>query len=101
MNKIRIPKEFQLFGQTIKVKHSNLLSHDRDLVGSAKLRDNTIILQKSNNGVKVPRDYMEDIFLEEMLHFVLTMLREDEVNNEAFVQRLSHCIHQVFKTAKY
>ncbi len=105
MNKIKIPYEFQICGQTIKVKFTHDLLEKEDCVGVKRSRHNVIELQDYSSVPFTnsrPHSHTEETFLHEVIHFILEYTAERELqNDEKFVARFSQLLHQVFKTAKY
>ena len=102
MNTIKIPKEFQIFGETITVESNDALTYKEGLKGMTLYRENRIVLQLNNEGASIPQDSIEQTFFHEMLHFVLDKIKEDELReDEKLVDLISSALHQVFKTAKY
>ncbi len=102
MNKVPIPKEFELFGLTIKVEWQDDLAEVEDLVGRALYRQNKIVLQ-SKTGTYGDRsdEYFEETFLEELVHWIIHKIADDKENDHQFIKLLAGTLHQVFKTAKY
>lgn len=99
---MRIPKEFKLFGQTIKVKYLDSLVQKDDNIGEAQHRFNTIVLQRNCSSYKLTKEQAEQVFFHELLHFCFEKLNEhDLAKNEALVDRLASLIHQAIQTAKY
>ena len=105
MNKIRIPYEFQICGQTIKVKFTHDLLEKEDCVGVKRARQNLIELQDYSTAPfkdSRPHSHTEETFLHEIVHYILEYIAERELRkDEQFVTRFSQLLHQVFKTAKY
>lgn len=92
-----IPKEFQLMGQTIKVKVVNetheMLDGNRWM---AYFLDNTIYLRS-----KLPNTLLTQTLLHEVTHFILRTMWRDELNDdEEFVETFSWLMHQFLATKK-
>ena len=101
---MKIPKEFELFGHTITVEWRVDLIDKEGVMGMAHFRENRIDLQDLSTGAYKarPQDIAEVTFLHEVIHFALNFLRREEMeHDEALVNTLALCLHQVFKTAKY
>ena len=97
-----IPKSFEIFGHTIKVKYFNDLVQRTDNVGEASFRTNEIHLQKNCKGVQRPESQMEQSFWHEAVHMIFNQLNEPELRgNEKLVDMVGSCIQQILKTAKY
>ena len=102
MNKIRIPKSFQLFGETITVEHRADHGQEKGGIGTAQYKQNKILLQKSTEGDYVEETLMENTYIHELLHFCLEDMGRVKLNDdEEFVTILSGLLHQAFKTAVY
>lgn len=99
-NQIKIPKDFELFGTTIKVKINNELSDLDGNVGIFKVVPLIIELQKSN-GLH-PQDGVENTFFHELLHAIFHMMGKYELyKDEELIHTMAGLLHQSFKTAKY
>ena len=102
MNKIRIPKRFKIFGQTIEVKFVDDLVQSHDNRGEAYYRRNQILIQADCKGVKTTREQIEQVLLHEIIHILFNELREDVMrDNDPLVDRIASALHQVFQTAEY
>jgi predicted SprT family Zn-dependent metalloprotease len=98
---MKIPKEFKLFGQTIKVKFDNRLIQKNETLGEAHHRTNEIFLQPNVDGVKRDKSQIEEIFLHELVHFILDKMGEGKLaGNEKFVAGFAKLLHQALKTMK-
>ena len=99
MNKINIPTEFNIFGQTYKIvfkkkitKSDDLGIHDRD--------EKLIELKQPCKGND--KNNVEETYLHEVIHCILDHLGYDDLSdNEAFVTQVSKALHQILKTSKY
>ncbi len=97
---MRIPKKFQIFGETFHVSFSKDLSSGEDKVAQARLRENKIILQTPD--AIYPKDKIEQAFYHEIVHVVLDRLNYQKFSDdEAFVDRIASSLHQVFTTMEY
>lgn len=98
---MKIPKQFELFGQTINVEYTDKLVSDRDSIGLAIYRENRILLQKATDGIIRTKEMIEQTFLHELFHFILFEAGEVELmDNEKFVDIISSLFHQFLKTSK-
>lgn len=102
MNKIKIPKRFKLFGQTIEIVFDEKLFVNEDMFGSAEYRKSKILIQPKISGNSL-NDYMiEETFFHELLHWILYKLDEHKLrSNEKFVDGVSQLLHQAFQTMEY
>lgn len=102
MNKIKIPKQFQLGGRTITVKSKKDLVDKFDLVGSAEYREDAIFLQKNSVSCYRTSDGIEEVYLHELTHWILQTMEERELaRNEKFVNTFAVFLHQILKTSRY
>lgn len=95
---MKIPKQFEMFGETISIEYDERLSNDDHLHGKAIVSNNKIILNGDKN-----RNTEMDIatFFHEFLHLAFNKLGEYELcGNEKLIQGLSGLIHQCLKTKK-
>jgi len=99
---MKIPKSFQLYGQTIHVKEYDTLVAESGNVGQARFRENEIALQSIDKGYKADKSQQEQWFMHELVHFVLSGSSQPTLgDNEPFVDTLAHLLHQALSTAKY
>ncbi len=97
---MKIPKKFQVFGETITVTFSKDLSSGEDKIGQARLRENKLILQMPDE--VYPKDKIEQAFFHELVHIILDHIHEPKMSgNEAFVDRFASLLHQATKTMEY
>lgn len=102
MNEIKIPKEFQLFGQTIKVKFNNKKCGDREAYGSLTFVENKILLATEFDGEKIQKDRQERTFFHELCHAILDNMNEHDLSkDEKFVHNFASLLHQALKTSIY
>ena len=102
MNKIKIPKEFELFGQTIKVKYDKELIYRQSNSAESHMRFNEIIIQPDTEGISMNEDQKAKSFFHELLHQILDRLGYRELSeNEFLVIAVGNLLHQALKTAKY
>ena len=99
---IRIPKSFQLFGQTITVHFVSHLASENGNIGEARLGENKIYLQDNVEGRRMNKEQIEWVFLHELIHTILSHMGEDELTqDEQIVDSISRLLHQALKTMKY
>ena len=99
---MRIPKSFQLFGQTITVEWLDRLIEDQDAVGEAHYRANRIVLQRNNDGIARPQTQSEATFCHELVHWIFFMMNEDDLRkNEKLVDVFGRLLHQALTTMEY
>lgn len=99
---MNIPDKFKLHGQTIKVILTNKLVHNSDVVGEARYRDNTILIQDNGEQVNMIISKMEQVFFHELVHYILNAMGEDKINsNDKFVDLFASLLHQAITTFEY
>lgn len=101
---MKIPKQFELFGHTIKVEWRDDLLDTEGVVGMCFFRENRIVLQRLDTPAYRGRvkECSEVTFFHEVLHFILDHMKRDELKrDEEFVNIFALCLHQALKTAKY
>ena len=94
---MKIPKQFQLAGQTIEVVPvTGMIAHCGNL-GEASYQESKIKMHVGG----VPPAVLEQTFCHEAVHFMLHILGYEELNtNEQFVDGMGHMIHQFLITQK-
>jgi len=99
-NKFRIPKEFELYGKTIKTKFDPRLTKKRGYVGEAHFRGNRILLQTKDR--ETARENVEEYYCHEVIHHICEAAGECRLGaSETRVNTLSRLLHQFLVTAKY
>ena len=99
---MRIPKRFQLYGQTIEVVMDPTIGHNSDCRGLADYRNNKIMLQLPGEQVPCPQSQIEQSFLHELVHYLFDMAGyPDDRKDEVKVERISNLLHQALVTAEY
>lgn len=94
-----IPKNFTIFGQQFTVEFDPELHNREDYVGQHRPRQNKIVLSPAGPNMPVTR--MEETFIHEIVHAVLSLLSEEELDGkEKFVDTFALALHQVIKTAE-
>jgi len=107
MNKepIKIPEQFELLGQTIKVIWDNDRMNDKELYGEARYGKNIIILSDKyfvdGKMKRIPQDKINHTFIHELMHFILHNMGSKLDNDENFIDLFSGLLYQFFKSAKY
>lgn len=97
----KIPKQFELMGQTITVEWVDELQHDKDAYGTANFRDNKICIQKPNKHTPLPKDKLEHIFFHELAHWILNTMGQSELMlDEVFVDNMGGLLYQAIKSSK-
>jgi len=100
MNKIKIPTEFELFGNTVKVTFNENLSDLDGSAGTFRVSSLTIELQEPN-GIH-PIDDVENTYFHELLHAIFHMMGRHELfRDEELIHVMAGLLHQSFKTARY
>lgn len=98
---MRIPKRFNLHGQTITVRYADDLIHKEDRVGGAYYRDSIIKLQADSQSTPRSREQIEQNFCHELTHFILDQMGEPRLrSNEKFVDLFANLLHQALNTAE-
>ena len=100
-NKLPIPKQFELHGQTVKVGYDDAMVGDRGSVGESKYKENKILLQPNVSGHACSQEYIEQTFCHELVHYILLHMNSDKNSDEAFVDTFGHLLHQALVTAEY
>lgn len=96
---IRVPKDFEIFGNRIVVKgKKNLTSEDgTECLGLCNVDQLTIKLDTSLRGA-----HKWTVFCHEATHMALSLLGYDELGeDEVFVDRIGQVIYQMLKTARF
>lgn len=95
--KFKLPTEFELMGQTIKVVKEPKLLDMANCCGQSHYGENTIYIDPSLN-----TDLLALTFYHELVHFILHSLGHQELNNnEGFIDSVANCFYQSMKSAKY
>lgn len=99
---IKIPSAFKLHGQTISVVQVNHIGSENGTLGEARLAKNEIAIQNNANGFSRNSTQIEQTFLHEVVHFILSHMGQTElVGEEQFVDGFSHLLHQALTTMEY
>jgi len=98
---MKIPKEFQLFGQVIRVEFDHKLNFEENCIGQCRYRENKILLCPSTKDYPISKDQQLQTFFHELVHYMFFLLNENELrDNEKIVDQLGHLIQQFHKTKK-
>lgn len=100
--KLPLPKSFQLFAHTFKVKESNDLVQREGAVGIYRHAKQEITIQRNIDGTNLTETRIEQTYFHELTHAILGEIGEEELcQNEKFVDLFSQGLHQALSTAKY
>ena len=96
---MKIPKEIQIIGQTIKTKLKKDLGKDyEDSFGTWDQNTSTVDLRKSTKKDPIAKEVMEQTYIHELTHASLELMGEPKLSlNEKFVTSLSQIIYQIIK----
>lgn len=95
--KFKIPREFELAGQTISVVQTPDIGYLSRACGMSKFDDGLIVIDPTLKG-----DIKPITFYHEMVHFILNQLGRYELcQDEGFVDSFANLLWQSIKTAKY
>lgn len=94
--KYRIPKSFQMGGQTIKVTvHNGSSPPPSDILGLCKFLENTIDIYTKCQGRIIAVEQVEQTFWHEYAHYLLFQTRKDELtHDEELVDLLGEFLYQ-------
>jgi hypothetical protein len=102
-----IPKEFQIYGQSIKVEIANKELSSIGDVAYADYLSNTIKLANTWNNEPVNEVALEQTFFHEFTHMLLEksgwqrrLFKDKTEEMEHFVENFSALLHQALKTFK-
>lgn len=99
---MKIPYEFQIFGQTVRVSFVKNLTDKTDLVGSFSDRHNEIHLQDNTDGVKRQPSQIEATFCHELVHNIYRAMDKKKLaEDETHVILFANLLHQVLSSAKH
>lgn len=90
-----IPRTFNLFGYTFKVKSPWKVDKE-DNWGEASIKNRWVKVKRGLN-----QEQREITYLHEMTHIILDCLEYNDLSDdEDFVERFSKALHQVLTTSK-
>jgi hypothetical protein len=100
---MKIPKQFELLGKTITVKHEDTLLEEDRLHGRARFNRDEIALQTPSDTVPIKEDSQGHDFFHELTHWVFYLSGiqgpdGDLWKNENVVDLIGGLYHQAFKT---
>jgi predicted SprT family Zn-dependent metalloprotease len=99
---LKIPKSFQLHGQTIEVAYVDHIGSESGTLGEAHIAKNRIVLQNNASGFARSDSQIEQTFLHELVHFILIHLGQNELcDQEPFVDGFAHLLHQALSSMTY
>lgn len=94
---MKVPTKFNLLYKTITVDFSDTLLDREDCMGVAHYMLNKIQLQSG-----MSKDDTEVTFIHELIHYVLQVMGEKELNNnEKFVELFGFLLYQALSSAEY
>jgi len=98
---MKIPEQFELMGETIKVKFVDDIITSDDQVGQASFRTNTIKIQRNSKSTPRDNEQIRKTFLHELIHFILCKMKRTELNSdEDFVDTFANLLLQFEKSTK-
>jgi len=98
---MRIPTSFNLIDETITVKTDPTVALE-DSCGLSEYRTNTIRLSPDNLVNPMTPHRTEQVFLHELVHFILYAMKEDDLRkNEKFVDTFACLLHQAILTSNF
>ncbi|MDD5304256.1 MAG: hypothetical protein PHS14_14240 [Elusimicrobia bacterium] len=108
MADLRIPKRFQILGQTIEVVWDVELNHKNDWNGSAVYRKNQIRIQPNGDGTPRTQDQIGHTFCHELMHWILYYAaafypssKEHLHQDEGLVDLAGGLLHQALTSMEY
>lgn len=108
IRKLKIPKSFELAGQTIAVKHVENLTDSvgNEVMGLAGIAENTVFIRKPSKNIPVAEDQLLLTFYHERIHMIAAAMGWTELNNcseesENKVDAMANLMLQAVKTAKH
>lgn len=105
--RVLIPEQFQIFGQTIKIKFIPTLKHTEEIIGEMNYRKNEIRIQESTSTICRPQTQLERTYLHEVMHLIFNELGDFTINDkilrddECLINLLGNMLHQILKTSVY
>ena len=100
--KLRIPKRFNLHGQTVTVVYDNTLLEDASARGMFHPLPQLIQLNPADPEAGHSRSGVEQTFCHELTHSILYAMGELKLyNNEKFVDLFGHLLHQALTTQEF
>lgn len=100
--KLKIPKEFKLFGTTVNVVWDNKRLDDMRTYGLFEYSNSRITLSNVDGFSPLNNDRIMDCYYHERTHAILMAMNESELSsNEKFVDVFSKLLRQADETAKF
>jgi len=97
-----IPKSFEILGQTITVEYRRTLYKTNKYIGLWIPGKNKILLQQRTKTYEITDEQIEQTFLHELTHALLTIMGYENLSNdEKLVDLIGHGLHQIIKSVKY
>lgn len=97
---MRIPKSFDIGGQTFTVKLDPNLAKREKLLGCIHYGTTDIVLQSVKRDV-LSRRVSEEVFIHELVHALFDKTLDDESHTEATVSAFAGYLHQALTTMEY
>ncbi len=94
---MKIPKEFELIDDLIKVELDKSLNNEKGHIAFADYVNDKIILDDSDFW----RKCQNECFFHELVHWILYKMGNDLEKDEKFVGLFGSLLHQAFKTMEY
>ena len=99
--KMKIPKKFELMGETITVNFVNELLQKDDTLGQASYRTGEIRILASSPAYIVTKEKQMQIFLHELMHWIFHKLKKNDLReDEDLVDMVADLLMQTLKTMK-
>ena len=96
---MKIPKKFELMGQTLNVRFVSELLQESDVLGQACYRTGEIKILESSPAYIVTKEKQMQIFLHELMHWIFYKLKKDDLrNDEDLVDMVADLLMQTIKT---
>ena len=98
---MKIPRTFKLYGKKVRVRSQKGLAVCHDKVGEARYRKREILLQCLKvAGIPYRSRDIEEVFHEELTHFILSAMDHDLAYDERFVKQFARLLYQSRLTEK-
>ncbi len=99
---MRIPKQFELFGTTIKVEFDNKKCHQDSVYGWAIYEENKIVLSDEAKNIERDESDIESTFWHEVFHIMMSKLDYDKLSNdEQLMSLMGRAMQQIMNTMEY
>lgn len=101
-SKLRIPKEFKLFGTTVKVVFDNNRMNQGNKYGEADYSTQQITLSTTIGVKPLSEDRIMDCYYHEKVHMILEAMKETDLSeNEKFVDIFAKLWRQADESSVY